>query len=166
MPRPSRRDFCLTGAVALTCGCSSATQHGDGGTDMSTGRLVDIAGFYQQPDFACGNQPVGGPSTSFVVSDATFFRCARLFVCRDASGIYAMTSICTHQQCDIDFDKTQPSFTCPCHLSQFDFNGNVTVGPAVLPLSHLAVTLDSSGNIVVNPFTIVDPATRLSVPGD
>jgi Rieske Fe-S protein len=57
-------------------------------------------------------------------------------------------------------------FVCPCHLSQFDFNGAVTQSPATSPLVHFKVTLDGSGNVVVDASTIVDPATRLTLPGD
>jgi Rieske Fe-S protein len=167
--KPSRRDFCLAGgATVLAIGCGSGDKHGkgDGGNDMSARAPADIAGFFQNPDFACGNQPAGGPFTSFAVGEAKFFRCARLFICRDAGGVYALTSICTHQQCDVEFDSSGPGFLCPCHLSQFDFNGNVTHDPATQPLVHFKVSLDGSGNVIVDPMTIVNPATRLNEPGD
>jgi nitrite reductase/ring-hydroxylating ferredoxin subunit len=168
MPKLSRRDFCLAGGATLVAaGCGSSPKSSrDGAADMNGAALSDFSNLYPSPDFACGNQPIGGPSTAFAVGTATFFRCPRLFICRDRAGLFALTSVCTHQQCDVNFDQTPPGFTCPCHLSTFDFNGAVTHDPATSPLVHFKVSLDTSGNVVVDPNTIVDPATRLIVPGD
>lgn len=46
----------------------------------------------------------------------------------------ALTSICTHQQCDKDWTFANNVFTCTCHNSRFDRNGAVVNGPATQPL--------------------------------
>jgi hypothetical protein len=43
------------------------------------------------------------------------------------------SATCTHQACTITGFQNQ-SYVCPCHLSTFDLNGRVQVGPAVAPL--------------------------------
>jgi nitrite reductase/ring-hydroxylating ferredoxin subunit len=88
------------------------------------------------------------------------------FLCKDNGGIYALTSICTHQGCTIGFKNPPPNsvtFQCPCHGSQYDENGFNTQGPALLPLVHYLVTEPSPGaNLVVNKGVTVGASTRLT----
>ena len=57
---------------------------------------------------------------------------------------------CTHNGCTIGGFSSAGISTCPCHGSEFDTNGNVTVGPAVNSLKQYSATV--SGNIVtINP---------------
>ena len=86
-----------------------------------------------------------------------------MLVARDAAGLYAMTSVCPHEQCDVQFAPATHDFECPCHLSTFDFNGGLTMGPATTGLVHYAVALDASGNVVVDLQTNVPPTTRLAI---
>lgn len=166
MSDPSRRQFCLAGGAALVvAGCGDGDKIADGGADLNVTAPSDLSAPPPSPDLLC-NQPVGGPFTSFAVGQATFYRCARLFIARDEGGVFALTSICTHQQCDVHFDSAAEGFTCPCHMSQYDFNGAVTHSPATMPLIHFKATLDGDGNVVVDQNTLVDPSTRLDEPGD
>lgn len=57
----------------------------------------------------------------------------------------AFTSICTHQQCDVN-DFSGGTINCPCHGSQFDTKGQVVRGPAPLPLQEFMTSFDASGN--------------------
>lgn len=53
-----------------------------------------------------------------------------LLVARTAQDTFAaVTAICTHQSCTITNFSSQ-IYTCPCHGSQFDTNGQVKKGPA------------------------------------
>ncbi len=59
--------------------------------------------------------------------------------------IRAFSAICTHQGCEIqDFQNNR--FTCWCHGSQFDTNGQVVRGPASSSLPKY--TVERNGNIV------------------
>ncbi len=84
----------------------------------------------------------------------------------DATGVYAMSTICTHQQCDIrnDGSITASGLSCSCHGSAFDTDGNVTQGPANQPLPHWQVTIASDGTITVDGGTAVSESTRVAVP--
>ena len=88
-----------------------------------------------------------------------------VFVGRDAGGLYAVTSTCTHQGCDVRAEGSGDSalLMCPCHGSTFDRNGNVTRGPANKALAHFAVEIDASGNVTVHGGTQVGAATRTVV---
>ena len=55
----------------------------------------------------------------------------------------ALSSICTHQACNIDsFDSGKEQFVCPCHGSRFDVTGNVVQGPAGSPLPKYTTQIE------------------------
>jgi cytochrome b6-f complex iron-sulfur subunit len=65
---------------------------------------------------------------------------------RDAEGVYAISTVCTHLGCIV---KNMPQgFECPCHGSQFAPDGSVVKGPAPTPLPWLKVTASGSDFIV------------------
>ena len=52
-----------------------------------------------------------------------------------STSFNALSSICTHQGCQINsFDSGNSQFVCNCHGSRFDVSGNVVQGPAGSPL--------------------------------
>ncbi len=54
-----------------------------------------------------------------------------------SNEIYAVSTTCTHQGCEVR--KTKYRFECPCHGSKYDFSGRVLRGPAPEPLTRFAV---------------------------
>jgi Rieske Fe-S protein len=64
----------------------------------------------------------------------------------DGDTIRAFTSVCTHAQCDTNWDFRDNEFICGCHLSKFNTNGEVTKGPATADLQEFDV--DVNQNIV------------------
>ena len=91
-----------------------------------------------------------------------------LVIARDAGGIYAMSTICTHEQCDMnggDGHISNTELVCTCHSSHFDANGNRTAGPASGQLKHYKVTMDASGELTItaSPDSVVSGDTRLTV---
>jgi cytochrome b6-f complex iron-sulfur subunit len=55
--------------------------------------------------------------------------------------VIALSAICTHAGCSMDFDPARERLTCPCHGSEFDETGRVTMGPAQRPLRVYSATL-------------------------
>ena len=84
----------------------------------------------------------------------------------DSGGVYAMTTVCTHQQCDMrdDGNITVEGLSCDCHSSKFDINGSVTDGPASHDLKHYLVEIDASGEITVQADNVVDASERTPKP--
>ena len=84
----------------------------------------------------------------------------------DSGGVYAMTTICTHEQCDMrdDGDIGVDGFKCDCHDSEFDIQRAVTDGPAKKDLKHYLVEIDEAGEITVQCDSIVDAAARTPLP--
>ncbi len=65
------------------------------------------------------------------------------------SSFTALNAICTHQGCPIT-DRAGQAYFCACHGSQFDTNGRVLVGPAVIPLQRYATQFDAaSGTLTI-----------------
>ena len=44
---------------------------------------------------------------------------------------------CTHMGCELNWNKAERSWDCPCHGSRFEYDGNVIEGPATEPLKKL-----------------------------
>ena len=40
-----------------------------------------------------------------------------------------MNAVCTHLGCVVPWNKAANKFMCPCHGSQYDKNGKVTIEP-------------------------------------
>ena len=47
----------------------------------------------------------------------------------DAVRVVAMSAVCTHVRCILNFDREPQGSVCPCHDGRFDLNGNVVSGP-------------------------------------
>jgi len=181
----SRRRFCALGVAAVGSGLAAASQGcGDGATPALTTGPVDDAGFnaagndggLMTSPTGPGDTPDGsaglvttqcptdgaidtGPPAAFVAGSPTFVESAGAFVVRDAVGLYAVSATCTHQKCTLYVGAG--GFVCPCHGARFTSSGNVTVGPAVRSLPHLALCLLPSGNVGVIPTMHVPNSQRL-----
>ncbi len=64
----------------------------------------------------------------------------------------AYDAVCTHAGCTVQYDPNQQVIYCPCHGAEFDPANNAQVlgGPAPVPLTSVAISIDSSGAISQN----------------
>jgi Rieske Fe-S protein len=53
-----------------------------------------------------------------------------IVVRRDASTLEALSAICSHLGCTVEYDRPDDEIECPCHGSRYDFTGAVLNGPA------------------------------------
>jgi Rieske Fe-S protein len=62
---------------------------------------------------------------------------------RTKTGVFAYSTICTHQGCSVTYNKGVKKLVCPCHGAQFDplKGGKPTTGPAETPLASIKVAI-------------------------
>ncbi len=87
----------------------------------------------------------------------------KLVIFRDADGIYAISSVCTHMRCLLSFKKGSSTFFCSCHGSEFKSDGSVQRGPAQTSLSWFSVEADKAGVIKVDMSKTVPVGTKYKV---
>ncbi len=80
-------------------------------------------------------------------------------VFRDAGGVFAISTVCTHLGCIVR--PTADGFECPCHGSRFAADGSVTRGPAPSPLRWLRVSA-SGEEWVVDEAAVVPTGTKVT----
>lgn len=79
----------------------------------------------------------------------------RIFVFRLEDGtLSAVDSICTHQQCEVEFSTAETSLVCPCHDSAFTREGALIRGPGpqrlpIAPLKKFTVS-ETADAVIVN----------------
>ncbi len=68
---------------------------------------------------------------------------------RLASGEYrALTAVCTHLQCTVQYRSDFNAIWCACHNAKFDVNGAVISGPPPAPLDTFEVNMSGDDIIV------------------
>ena len=66
------------------------------------------------------------------------------------SGVYALSTVCTHLGCTPDWLESAQKFKCPCHGSGYYKNGINFEGPTPRPLERFAISLADDGQILVD----------------
>lgn len=59
-----------------------------------------------------------------------------LFVIQDGGQYLALSDICTHMGCEVNWSPPDNRFLCPCHGSEYDRQGKNVAGPAPKPLAR------------------------------
>ena len=57
---------------------------------------------------------------------------------REGQTVRALSTVCPHTGCAVDWDRQQGAFVCPCHDSRFAKDGTRATGPSPRPLDALA----------------------------
>ncbi|MDB4957412.1 MAG: Chitinase [Myxococcales bacterium] len=170
----SRRELCVGGCVSLllaacTDGSSGAVETGPlggggHGTQPDAGTTGGSDGSVANPDggvaATCGPTAIDvGAASSFVLNTPKYFSTGRCFIVRDSGGLYAVSSLCTHEGAINGVSSGH--FLCPRHGATFTFNGNVIGGPVSTGLKHFAMCTLANGHVGVTPSMVVAQATRL-----
>ncbi|MCH2277882.1 MAG: Rieske 2Fe-2S domain-containing protein [Vicinamibacterales bacterium] len=71
-------------------------------------------------------------------------------IVQEASGFYALISVCTHLGCTPNWLSAEVKFKCPCHGSGFRPTGVNFEGPAPRPLERARIVLAEDGQILVD----------------
>ncbi len=104
-----------------------------------------------------------GPPDDFEEGSVTHLADLNAWIFRDAAGLYAISTICTHLGCVATRHAETGAFTCPCHGSVFEGDGRVTSGPAPSGLNWLHLSVAPDGKVVLDRQRTVTAGTRLTV---
>lgn len=128
----------------------------DQGVDLLTDRGVDApsdaaSDVLEDASFDGGAACTldAGNVSDYPVGTYRVFLSQHAIVGRDVGGLYAFTSVCTHEGCDVPAPDAGGEIVCPCHGSRFDANGDVTGGPAKSSLLHVPVVIRADGRVCV-----------------
>jgi cytochrome b6-f complex iron-sulfur subunit len=92
---------------------------------------------------------VAGKVTEFKVGEVFPFRKERTYILRTEGGFLAISSICTHLHCVVNWNEMLKKFECPCHGAKFSQNGEVLEGPPPRPLDLYKLQI-VEGNVVID----------------
>jgi len=77
-----------------------------------------------------------------------------------AQGIMPLYQRCVHLGCRVPFCGSSKWFECPCHGSKYNEAGEYRLGPAPKGMDRFKITIDDSGNVLVDTSTIVSGPPR------
>ncbi len=67
---------------------------------------------------------------------------APFFVIRtNETSVVALSAVCTHVRCILNYDRERRAIVCPCHDGRFDLKGNVLSGPPPRALPEYEVSM-------------------------
>ncbi|MEI6208465.1 MAG: Rieske (2Fe-2S) protein [Desulfuromonadales bacterium] len=80
------------------------------------------------------------PLKDIAAGDATFFEyngSAAVLVKKQNGGLAALSAVCPHLGCIVQWEKGRQDFLCPCHAGYFTPDGEVISGPPPRALARL-----------------------------
>jgi len=127
-----RRDFLNNTGAALGVGIIVQTLEGCSKSSVApptptTGLIIDLS----------------SPTNSALKTTGGFVLTKGIYViCTAPSTYVALSAVCTHQGCTVNFNSSSNQFSCPCHGGKFDISGKVLVGPPSSPLHQYTVAVN------------------------
>ncbi len=117
---------------------------------------IGVIGAYLRPrsrgDLVGERVVPAGPLEDLRIGEARLVRhgTTPFFIVRlDATRVIALSAVCTHLRCMLDYDRERKGLVCPCHAGRFDLAGNVLSGPPPRPLASYGVSM-RAGEIYVH----------------
>jgi len=101
---------------------------------------------------------VAGNAGSFKVGEVVPFRRERAFVVRVDGGFLALSAVCTHLHCIVNWNGALKTFECPCHGGKFNEQGAVTGGPPPRPLDLYKLQI-VEGKVIVDTTSPIERKT-------
>lgn len=93
----------------------------------------------------------------------TFLSGRRLYIFRTGNDFRAVSAICTHLYCVVDWRPDQNEFYCSCHGSRFSQEGINISGPAPKPLPWYQLSLAPDGSLNVDSKEAVKQDYKFSI---
>lgn len=93
----------------------------------------------------------------------TFLPEHRLYIFRTGNVFSAVSAICTHLYCVVDWRPDQNEFYCSCHGSRFSQEGINISGPAPKPLPWFRLSMAPDGSLSVDSKEEVKQDQKFSI---
>ncbi len=71
-----------------------------------------------------------------------------IIIDRPGKGYIALSRVCTHLGCLVNYDEEKERLVCPCHAGIYDLDGRVLSGPPPRPLQQLPLKVEGNKIIV------------------
>jgi cytochrome b6-f complex iron-sulfur subunit len=92
---------------------------------------------------------IAGKVSDFKIGEVVAFRKEKSFIIRLEGGFLAISSVCTHLHCIVNWNEITKRFECPCHGAKFNKEGEVLEGPPPRPLDLYKLEV-AAGNVVID----------------
>ncbi|HEX8351628.1 MAG TPA: Rieske 2Fe-2S domain-containing protein [Pyrinomonadaceae bacterium] len=93
---------------------------------------------------------IGFPGDYALGVDTKWQQQYRVWVVKNTERLFVIRAVCTHLGCTPDWKASENKFKCPCHGSGYDSEGINFEGPAPRPMDRAKVSIDASGQVVVD----------------
>jgi menaquinol-cytochrome c reductase iron-sulfur subunit len=121
---------------------------------------LPVIGFFISPAFkkASGDEWISlGPLENYPPGSPTLFnftltnvngwerssKSYGVFVLKSEDGkVEALSDVCTHLSCRVNWKEEEQEFACPCHAASFDRDGNLKSGPPPRPMDRYETRLE------------------------
>jgi cytochrome b6-f complex iron-sulfur subunit len=123
----------LAGWLLDACGSNGADLPSATTSTCSGGTCIDLG------DAANATLTEVGGTMAFDADSDTI-----LVARTSATEVIALSAVCTHAGCIVDYSATTGNVECECHGSEFATDGSVLRGPANRPLKMYAATLSGT----------------------
>ncbi len=80
--------------------------------------------------------------------DIIFNNTPIIIINRQDKGFIALSRVCTHLGCLVEYDKAKKRLLCPCHAGTFDLEGNVISGPPPKPLPKIPLGVEGESVVI------------------
>ncbi len=80
--------------------------------------------------------------------DIVFNNTPGVVINRPDKGYVALSRVCTHLGCLVDYQKDKKRLLCPCHAGVYDLSGNVISGPPPRPLPRFPLRVEGDSIII------------------
>ena len=114
---------------------------------VMTEKLEGETGISSEPDTCSRDIQIDAPLLDMELSSAIPWdvpqELLRLLIIRTKEREWrAVWRICTHGNCDVEWDAREEVVVCPCHISIFSTDGFVLEGPAERDLKSFPICYD------------------------
>ncbi|MCX8026311.1 MAG: ubiquinol-cytochrome c reductase iron-sulfur subunit [Thermodesulfovibrionales bacterium] len=67
----------------------------------------------------------------------------KIYISPTTKGHIALSPVCSHLGCLVNWDSISKEFVCPCHAGRYNMFGDVISGPPTRPLSRLPIQIEN-----------------------